>query len=95
MNILDHVVTNNLNTNKDKSNEAINNELKFDTNNFNLSSGTSNPLPVVTISLQRGNKHRETTTSGRTCLWDSGATNIIINRQHTKHYERNMRSNKV
>ena len=64
MNILYHVVTNNLNTNKDKGNEAINNDPTFDTSNFNLYSGTINPLPVVTVSLRIGNKHRATTVSG-------------------------------
>ena len=45
----DLVVTNNLQTIKYQLNEAINNEPTFDTNSFNLSSGTSNPLPVVTV----------------------------------------------
>ena len=81
MNRLDHVVTNNLKKNKDRSNEAINNEPTFDTSNFNLSSSNSNPLPVVTVYLRRINKHRETTVSCITCLWDSGATNTMINRQ--------------
>ena len=64
MNRLDHVVTDILNKNKDKINEAINNQPTFDTSNFNLSRGTSNLLPVVIVSLQVGNKHRETTVSG-------------------------------
>ena len=52
--MLDHVVTDNLNNYKDQSNEASNNEPTFDTSNFNLYSGTSNPLPVVNISLRGG-----------------------------------------
>ena len=40
INRLDHVVTDNIKTNKDQHNEAIYNELTFDTNGFNLSSGT-------------------------------------------------------
>ena len=68
MNRLDHVVTDNLNDNKDQSYEAINSELTFDTSNFNVSSGTSNPLPVVTVSLRVGNKDREITVAGLTCL---------------------------
>ena len=67
----------------------------FDTSNFNLSSGTSNPLPVVNVSLRGGNKHRATTVDGLTCLWDSGATDSMLKRRQTKHYERNIRSNKV
>ena len=88
-------MTNNLNTNKDQSNEAMNNDPTFDTNTFNLSSLNSNPLLVVTVSLQVGNKHRATIVSGLTSLWGSRAANIMIKRKHTKHYERNMRSNKV
>ena len=41
MNRLDPVVTDNLNNYKDQSNEAINSDMTFDTNSFNLSSGTS------------------------------------------------------
>ena len=33
--------------------------------------------------------------SGLICLWDSGATDSMINIKHTKYYEHNMRSNKV
>ena len=33
--------------------------------------------------------------AGLICLWDSGATNIMVKIRHTKHYERKMRSNKV
>ena len=51
MNKLDHIVTKNLKTTKYQLNEAIDNELAFDTNGFNLYSGTSNPLTVVTVSL--------------------------------------------
>ena len=95
MNRLDHVVTNNLNNNKDKINEAINSEPTFDTSNFSLSRGTSNRLPVVTVSLQGRKKNRATTVAGITCLWDSGANGKMIKRQHTNNYERKMRSNKV
>ena len=71
MNRFDHLVTYNLNNYKDQSNEAIITEPKFDTSSFNLSSGTSNPLPVVTVSLRGGKKHTATTVSGITCFWDS------------------------
>ena len=92
---LEHVLANNLKTNKDQSNGAINSELMFDTSNFNLSTGANNPLPVVTVSLQGGKKHRATTVSGLTCLWYSRATNSTIKIKHTKYYERKMRSNRV
>ena len=95
MNKLDHVVTNNLKTNKDQLNEAINNEPAFDTNNFFFFCSTSEPLPVVTVYFQGGKKHRSTNVSGITFLCDSGATDIMIKRKHTKHCERNIRSNTV
>ena len=78
MNSLDHVVTNNLNNYKYQSNEAINSDPMFDTSDFNLSSGTSNPLPVLTASLRGGKNHRATTVAGITCLWDIGDTNRMI-----------------
>ena len=40
VNRFDQVVTNNVNTNKDKHNDAIDNEPTFDTDRFNLSSET-------------------------------------------------------
>ena len=95
MNRLDHVVTESLNNYKDQSNESINSQTTFDTINSNLSSGTSDPLSLVTVFIQRGKKHRATNISGLTCLWDSGDTNSMIKILHTKIYECNMRSNKV
>ena len=78
MNKLDHVVANNLKTTKDQLNKAINNEPKIDTNSFNLSRGTSDSLLVVTVSLKGGKKHISTTFAGPTCVWDSGATDIMV-----------------
>ena len=92
---LDHVLTNNLNTNKDQLNDSIYNERLIDTSIFNSSSGTRDPLPVVTVTLRGVNKHRATTVYGTTCLCYSGATNSMINIKHTKFYECMMRSNKV
>ena len=51
MNKLDQLVTKNLKTTKYQLNEVIKKDLTFDTNIFNLSSGTSDPLPVLTVSL--------------------------------------------
>ena len=68
INRLDHVVTYNLKNNKDQINEAIKSEPKFDTSNFNLSSSTSDPLPVVTFFLHVVKKRRSNTVSGLTCL---------------------------
>ena len=95
MNRLYHVVTDNLNNYKYQSNESINNEQTFDTSSFNLSSSTSDPLPVVTIYLRRGKKNIATTAACLTRLWYSGVTNRMIKIRHTKNYERKMRSNKV
>ena len=50
---LDHVLTSNLKTNKDQSNEAINSDPTLDTSNFNLSSGNSDPFPVVTGNTEQ------------------------------------------
>ena len=88
-------MTNNLNNYNDQNNEAIDNDPTLDNSSFRLSSGTSDPLPVVTVSLLVGKKHRGTIVAGLTFLWDSGATNSMIKIRHTKHYERKMRSNIV
>ena len=85
----------NLKNHKDHSNEAINSETEFDTSSFNLSSGTSDPLPVLNVSLRGGKKHRVTTASGIKCLWESEDTDRMIKRQHTKHYELRIWYNKV
>ena len=85
MNILDHLLNENIRTNKDQLNEAIYNDPKFYTSSFNSSRGTRDPLPVVvTVTLLGGKKHRATTVAGLTLLWDSGDTNIMIKRKHTK-----------
>ena len=55
INRLDHVVSDNIKTNKNQRNDAMKNEPKFD-NEFSLSSGTKDPLPVVTVSLRGGEK---------------------------------------
>ena len=88
-------MTDNLNNYNDQSNETINSEPTFDHSSFNLSSGTSESLPVVTVSLQGGKINRETIVAGLTCLWDIRATESMIKRRHTNHYERKMRSNIV
>ena len=58
MNKLYHLVNNNIKTNKDQLNDTIYNELTFDTIRFGSSSGTRHPLPVETITLWGGKKHR-------------------------------------
>ena len=79
MNRLDHLVTDNIRMYKDKINEAIYNEPVFDTSSFNSTRGTIDPLPVVTVTLQGGKKHRASTVACITWLWDSGDINILIN----------------
>ena len=49
-----------------QNNEAIDNEPTLDNSSFSLSSGTSDPLPVVTVYLQGGKKQRATIVSGIT-----------------------------
>ena len=73
---LDREVTNNI-KNKDQCNDSIEYEPKFD-NKFSLSSGTKDPLPVVTFSLRGGKKHRANIIAGLTSLWDSRVTDIMI-----------------
>ena len=72
-NRLKHIVNNNIKKDKDQHNEAIENEPKFDSS-FNLSSGTKDPLPVVTVSLRGGDKQKAIEIDGLTCLWDRGVT---------------------
>ena len=84
-------MTNKLNNYNYKNNEAIDNEPTLDNSSFSLYSGTSDPLPVVTVSLRGGKKHRATIVAGITCLWDSRATNRMIKRRHTNNYEQKMR----
>ena len=95
MNQLDHVVTDNIKTNKYQLNEAIYNDPTFDTSVFNSSSGTRDLLPVVTVTLREAKKPRATTVADITCLWDSGVTNRMVKIKHTKYYELKMLSDKV
>ena len=91
---MDHVVTNNIDKNKDQRNDGIENELMFD-NIFNLSISTKYPLPVITVIPRGGNKHISNTVAVLECLWDRGANNSMIKIRHTKYYERKMRYNKL
>ena len=68
MNILDHVVTDNIKTNTYQLNEDIYNDPTFDTSSFNSSSGTRYPLLVVTVTLQVSKKHMATTVAELTYL---------------------------
>ena len=95
INGLDHVVIDNINTNKCQLNDTIYNDTAFDNNSFNLSICNRDPLPVVTVTLLVSKKHRATTVDGITCVWDSGATDNMIKIKHTKYYECKMRYNKV
>ena len=58
MNRLNHVVADNIKTNKSQRNGAIENETKFD-NKFNLSSRTKDPLTVVTVITSTFDEGRE------------------------------------
>ena len=55
----------NTKTNKDQRDDVIGNDPKFDSS-FNLSSGTKDPLPVVTVSLRGDKKNIATTVASIT-----------------------------
>ena len=88
-------MTNNIKDYNDQYNDAIDNKPTLDNSSFNLFSGTRYPLPVVTVYLRGGKKHRATLAAGITCLCDSGATDSMIKRRHTNHYECKTWSNRV
>ena len=81
--MLDHIATDNIKKDKYQHDDAIENEHEFD-GSFNLSRGNKYPLPVVTVILRGGKKHRPTTVADLTFLWDSGSTNIMIKIRQTK-----------
>ena len=87
-------MTDNIKKNKNQHNDAIEYEPNFD-NDFILSSRTKEYLPVVTVRLRGGKKQRETIILVLIYLWDSRATDNVINRWYTKPYERKMSSNNV
>ena len=66
MNRLDHIVKDNIKTNKDQLNDTIYNGPTFDTNDFNSSSSTRDPLPLLTATLRGGKKHIAMTVAGLT-----------------------------
>ena len=81
--------------NKDKFNDAIDYEPKFD-NKFILSIRLPmETLQVVTVSLREGNKNRATMNDIITLLWDNRDNGSIIKRKHTNPYEHILISNKV
>ena len=88
------MVTDNIRKNKNQHNYSIENEPDFD-HKFSLSRRTKDLLPVVTVRIREGKKQREKMIEVLTCLLDSGATDIMIEIKHDKHYEHRMRSNKV
>ena len=53
--------------NNNQCDDAMEYDPKFDYT-FSLSSGTKEPLKLVTVILRGGKKHRETIISGLTCL---------------------------
>ena len=75
---------NNIN-NKYQRNYDIEYEPNFNSK-FSLSSGTRDPLRVVTVILRGGKKNRATIISSPISLWDIRATNIMIKSQHNKPY---------
>ena len=87
-------MNNNINI-KYQCNYTIAYDQNFD-NRFILSSGFNRDiLPIVTVALRGGKKNRAGIISSLICLWDIRATNIVINRKHTRPCERIIRSNKA
>ena len=91
---LDNVMTDSKKKNNNQHNDAIGYETKFDSK-FSLSSGTQDPLRVVTVSLRGCKKQRASIIDCLKYLLGSIATNSMIKRKHTKPYERKMRSNNL
>ena len=90
---LDHVVTNNIN-NKNQCNYTIEYDPKFDSKS-SLSSGTKDPLPVVSVSILGDKKKRVTIISSLPSMFYIRSTNCMIKSQHTKPYKFKMHSNNV
>ena len=59
-------MTNNIKDYNDQYNDDIDNERTLDNSSFNLSRDTRDPLPVVTVSLRGGKKHKSTLVAGLT-----------------------------
>ena len=80
INKFDHVVTNNTKNSNDQYNDAIDNELTLYNNSLNLFSGARDPLPVVTITLRGGKKHRANIVAGLTVTGgvNKGNTKLIL-----------------
>ena len=93
-NNLDHVVTFNIENNKNQHNYVIEYLPKFG-NTFSLYIGTKDPIQLVTASLRREKKQRITMIAILTFLWYRRATDSMTKRWPTKHYERNIHYNKM
>ena len=83
------------NINYNQVNGVIENELKFDSSNSLANNPVKYPLPIVNLILRDGKKSRQNLKSGLTRLWDSGATNSMINCKHINPYRSKRRGKKV
>ena len=93
INNMDQVII--TNTNYNKLNDVIENELKFDSSNSLANNPIKYPLPIVTIRLRGGKKSRQTYKSGLTWLWENGAINSIIKIKHINTYIYKLPANKA
>ena len=76
-------------------NGIIDNELVIDSSNSLANNPIKDTLPIVITGLRFGKRSKHTLNSGLTCLWDSGATNIMIKHKHINPYESKLTANKV
>ena len=78
-----------------KVNEIINNGLKFYSANNSVNNTVEHPFTIVTIRLRGSKKSKQTLKPGLICLWDSGATDIMLKFKHIKPYKSKLRSKTV
>ena len=70
--------------NEYECNDDIDYEPKFERRFSLYSDSNRDPLTVLTFALKTGNKNGANIISGLTFLWDSGATDSMIKRIHTR-----------
>ena len=69
-----------------KANDAIGNELEFDSNISLANNHIKDKIYIVTVRVIGGNQSRQTLKLGLPYLLDSGATDRMINRKYINPY---------
>ena len=93
INNLEHIVRNNINTNK--VNADIENWLRFDGSNSLANNNVNDSQPIVTIRIIGGKNYIQNLKSGIKYLCYSGATDIMINIKYINPYRSKLRANKA